>query len=249
MAVSKDVKSIGILGFGAFGRLVAEYLHPHFQITVSDPQISPGQHQEYDIQVGSPEDVAKADLVILAVPIEVLALSIQEIRPHLRPGTIVADVTSVKVEPVKVMKELLPADVEIVGTHPLFGPQSSFDGISDRKIAICPVWGKSARRIAAFLRHVLKLKVYITSPEEHDKEAAVVQGITHLIAKVLVRMEPLPTRLTTLSFDRMIHATDMVRDDSESVFLAIERENPYSAEMRQRFFKIAEQLRSELETG
>ncbi|MEM7462255.1 MAG: prephenate dehydrogenase, partial [Pseudomonadota bacterium] len=174
MSTSKDVKSIGILGFGAFGRLVAEYLHPYFEITVSDPQILPGDHLEHGMHVGSPADVAKADLVILAVPIEVLASSIRELRPHLRPGAIVADVTSVKVEPVKVMKELLPADVEIVGTHPLFGPQSSFDGIVDRKIAICPVRGSSARRIAAFLRYVLKLKVYITTPEEHDKEAAVV---------------------------------------------------------------------------
>lgn len=102
-------------------------------------------------------------------------------------------------------------------------------------------------RVAAFLRRVLGLKVYITTPEEHDKEAAIVQGITHLIAKVLVRMEPLPDRLTTASFDKLIQATDMVRDDPASVFLAIERDNPFSAEMRQRFFAIAEQIKCELE--
>ena len=152
-----------------------------------------------------------------------------------------------KVEPVRVMKETLPSYVEIVGTHPLFGPQSSCDGIAGRKIAICPVRGRAAWRIAAFLRRILKLKVYITHPEEHDREAAVVQGITHLIAKVLVRMEPLPKRLTTASFDRLVQAIDMVRHDSESVFLAIERDNPFSAEMRRRYFDIAEEVRSEVE--
>ena len=145
------------------------------------------------------------------------------------------------------MLETLPDDVEIIGTHPLFGPQSSLDGIAGRKIAICPIRGRSAGRVAAFLRHVLKLRVYITTPEEHDREAAVVQGVTHLIAKVLVRMEPLPTRLTTASFDLLVQATEMVRHDSESVFLTIERDNPFSAKARRRYFDIAEEVRSEVE--
>ena len=154
---------------------------------------------------------------------------------------------SVKVKPVEIMRAGLPDHVEIVGTHPLFGPQSSEGGIAGRKIAVCPVRGNSFRRIAAFLRHVLKLDVYITSPEEHDREAAVVQGLTHLIAKVLIRMEPLPQRLTTASFDRLMEAIGMVRHDSESVFLAIERDNPFSAEMRRRYFEVADGVRAEVE--
>ena len=87
----------------------------------------------------------------------------------------------------------------------------------------------------------------MADPEEHDREAAVVQGITHLIARVLLRMGPLPKRLTTASFDQLVQAIDMVRYDSESVFLAIERDNPFSAAMRKRYFEVAEQVRSEVE--
>ena len=85
------------------------------------------------------------------------------------------------------------------------------------------------------------------TPNEHDRQAAIVQGVTHLVAKVLVRMEPLPTRLTTASFDHLMRATDMVRHDSAGVFLAIERDNPYAAEVRARFFSLAESARAELD--
>ncbi|MBN8897767.1 MAG: prephenate dehydrogenase/arogenate dehydrogenase family protein, partial [Rhodospirillales bacterium] len=76
-----------------------------------------------------------------------------------------------------------------------------------------------------------------------------VQGLTHLIAKVLVSMEPLPTRMTTRSFELIMQAVDMVRYDAPEVFQAIERSNPYSAGVRQRFFALAAQLDAELSCG
>ena len=89
--------------------------------------------------------------------------------------------------------------------------------------------------------------MFQVSAEDHDREAAVVQGLTHLIAKVLLAMEPLPTRMTTVSFDRIMQAVEMVRHDSPAVFRAIERDNPYSAEVRDRFFALADQARAELD--
>jgi prephenate dehydrogenase len=236
------------MGFGAFGKLIATHLHMHFTLTVYDPvapQISPSLSSR--IRNGDMAAVGCCDIVILAVPVGELPHAIRSLRPHLRPGSIVVDVGSVKVKPAKVMEAELPSFVDIVGTHPLFGPQSARDGIRGRKIAICPVRGNAAPRIAAFLRRALGLRVFITTPEEHDREAAVAQGVTHLIAKVLVRMEPLPKRLTTASFDLLVQATAMVRYDAASVFLAIERDNPYAAGVRDRFFALAEETRTNLE--
>ncbi len=142
---------------------------------------------------------------------------------------------------------LLPEHVEILGSHPLFGPQSAKSGLRGRKIALCPVRGTSFRRIAAFLRARFGLDVIVTTPEAHDREAAVAQGITHLVARVLTRMEPLPERLTTRSFDLLVEAAAMVRNDAPSVYHAIERENPFAAEVRSRFFALAEAARAELD--
>ena len=73
-----------------------------------------------------------------------------------------------------------------------------------------------------------------------------VQGLTHLIAKVLVQMEPLPTRMTTRSFELLMQGVSMVRHDAPEVFQAIERSNPYSREVRRRFFDLASMLDAEL---
>jgi prephenate dehydrogenase len=247
MSSKTATTSVGLLGFGAFGRLIAAHLHPHFPLVAYDRSMLPGDHLEGRIRAGDMAAVGRCDVVILAVPVRELVSAIKELRPYLHPGSIVVDVASVKVNAVKAMEAELPPFVDIVGTHPLFGPQSAREGISGRKIAVCPVRGTSAPRIAAFLRSKLGLKVFVTTPEEHDREVAVVQGVTHLIAKVLVGMEPLPRRLTTASFDCLMQATEMVRYDAASVFRAIACDNPFAAEIRERFFNLATEARAELD--
>jgi prephenate dehydrogenase len=86
----------------------------------------------------------------------------------------------------------------------------------------------------------------MTTPDAHDREAAMVQGLTHLIAKVLVQMEPLPARMTTRSFDLLMQGVGMMRHDAPEVFQAIEQVNPYAREVRRRFFDLAANLDAEL---
>jgi prephenate dehydrogenase len=236
---------LGLIGFGAFGRLTARHLSAWFEVIAHDPAATDGEG------VATLADLATAaacPTVILAVPVEVLEATLEAIRPYLAPYALVIDVGSVKVKPAQAMEALLPPGVRIVGAHPLFGPQSGKDGVAGLRIAVCEVRGaKDARRVAAFCRLALKLKVFQVTPEEHDREAAVVQGLTHLIARVLLRMEPLPTRMTTSSFERLMQAVDMVRHDSPAVFRAIERDNPFAAEVRERFFALADAARGELD--
>ncbi|WP_186419483.1 prephenate dehydrogenase [Bosea sp. CS1GBMeth4] len=238
--------SVGLMGFGAFGRLIARHLEPHCRLLAFDPAL-PADMAAGGIIAADPAEIAACDIVILAVPVAALSGAIATLRPHLRRGAIVVDVGSVKIGPARTMLAELPGDVEIIGTHPLFGPQSGRDGIKGLKIAICPIRGASAWRIAAFLRRVLGLEVIMTTPEAHDREAALVQGLTHLIAKILVRMEPLPRRMTTASFDLLMQATEMVRHDSPAVFLAIEQANPHARPVRDRFFALAEEMRARLD--
>ncbi len=239
---------LGIIGFGAFGRLMAGHLRPFFQLCAYDPAVPPGSPAGMaGIALGSLAEAAACPFVVLAMPVNRLADTVPALGPHLRPGTLVLDVGSVKVIPAAIMLRGLPGDVGIVATHPLFGPQSARDGIRGLKVAVCPVRGDAGPRVAAFLRRALGLQVIMTTPDAHDREAAMVQGLTHLIAKVLVQMEPLPARMTTRSFDLLMQGVDMVRHDAPEVFEAIERSNPYAREVRRRFFDLASRLDSELE--
>jgi prephenate dehydrogenase len=242
--------AIGLMGFGAFGRLMAGHLQPHLPLVVFDP-VRPAEPDcsGKGLAPGGIAEVAACDIVILAVPVDRLIEAIAELRPHLRAGTVVLDVGSVKIEPARLLLAGLPDNVEIIGAHPLFGPQSARDGIAGLKIAVCPIRGGSAGRIAAFLRHTLKLDVILTTPDAHDRDMALVQGLTHLVAKILVRMEPMPRRMTTRSFELLMQAAEMVRHDAPGVFLAIERGNPHAMAVRERFFRHAEEITNALEHG
>lgn len=236
---------LGLIGYGAFGRLTAQHLSQWCEVRAFDPQL--GASDEHVTAV-SLQEAAACPVVILAVPVGVLEQTLTEIAPMLTQGALVLDVGSVKVKPAEAMQRLLPAHVRIVGTHPLFGPQSAKNGLAGLRIAICEVRGtKDARRTAAWCRKVLGLKVFNVSPEDHDREAATVQGLTHLIAKVLLNMEPLPTRMTTASFERVMQGVDMVRHDSPAVYQAIERDNPFAAGVRERFFALFDKARGELD--
>jgi prephenate dehydrogenase len=237
--------ALGLIGFGAFGRLTARHLSAWFDVVAYDPAATDGA----GIATLAPlSEAAGCPTVILAVPVEALEATLDAIRPHLRADALLIDVGSVKVKPARLMSGRLPGGVRIVGTHPLFGPQSAKAGVAGLRIAVCEVRGaKDARRVAAFCRLALNLRVFQVSPEDHDREAATVQGLTHLIARVLLAMEPLPTRMTTASFERLMQAVDMVRHDSRAVFRAIERDNPFAAEVRERFFGLAEKARAELD--
>lgn len=235
--------SLGIIGFGAFGQLSARYLLPYFRVLAADPLVTesplPG------VEMAALDRVCRCDLVVIAVPLSALAEVCRAIAPLLRPGTVVMDVCSTKVEPAGILLAELPPHVDLVATHPMFGPQSIAAGTRGLKVVICPLRGRSAPRIAAFLRLRFGLAVLIASPEEHDREAALTQGLTHLIAKALLRMDHLPDRITTRSFDLIRQAVDMVRHDAPGVSHAIES-NPFAQGARNRFFAEMEAVRREL---
>ncbi|MEF2073621.1 prephenate dehydrogenase/arogenate dehydrogenase family protein [Consotaella aegiceratis] len=234
--------TLGFVGFGAFARLAAGHLHEHFSLCAHDPAFDGVAVDPSGVVFTDLATVARCPVVVLAVPVGRFAEAAEAIAPHIEAGTLVLDVGSVKVGPARVMLELLPDHVDIVATHPLFGPQSARAGIAGLKIAVCPLRGSAGGRVAAFLRRFLRLDVIVTTPERHDRDAAMAQGLTHLIAKVLVQMEPLPTRVTTRSFDLLVQAVEMVRHDAPEVFDAIERLNPYAEDVRRRFFALASDL-------
>ncbi len=236
--------TIGLVGFGGFGRLIAQELWHGCPIRICDPAYTRATLPDgRRVPMEGLAEVAQCDIVVLAVPVARMAHVCRVLAPHLRPGTLVLDVGSVKVAPMRDMRAFLPPHVEILGTHPLFGPQSAKDGVSGRKIALCPERGTGWRRVAAFLK-ARGLEVIVTTAQEHDRELAMVQGLTHLIGKVLTDLGPLPERMTTASFDLLREAVGMVQDDPPTVLHAIEVANPYASEVREAFFARADELRA-----
>ncbi len=246
--VFKKVHKLGLFGLGAFGRLIVKHLSPYFDIYAHDP--SPHARafaKRHNVTLASFEETAACRIVVLAAPVRALKSLAEAIAPHVHPRALVIDVGSVKMKPAQWLLDALPKSVYILCTQPLFGPQSARKGIHDLEIVVCPVRVRRLGPIERFFKETLDLKVSFATPEQHDKALAAVQGLTHLIAKVLSGLEPLPKVHTTRSYDLMMQGVGLVQGDSDELFLSIERDNPFAAEIRKRFFHEIDQLRGRLE--
>jgi prephenate dehydrogenase len=229
------MKTVGIIGFGSFGQFMAKHIKPFANITVYD--VSMDVNSNSDVTFGTLADVLNCEIVILGVPVQVLENVLIQIKEFIRPGTIFLDVCSVKVKPIDLMLKHLPKDVDIIGTHPLFGPKSGAKGISGLKIAICNTRCSSENfeMIKNFLSEKLDLAVLGRTPEEHDKEVAYAQVLTHFIARALKDMNIPKLDQTTKTYDKLMDVMDIISLDSMELFMAIQKENPYAADVRKDF--------------
>jgi prephenate dehydrogenase len=239
--------SLGLIGVGSFGSFAAEHLAPHFDLILHDlfADVS-ALAKKLKARTGDLKATAACDVVLLAVPVQKMKKVLAEIAPHLKKNALVIDVASVKIKPVAAMLELLPKSISIVGTHPLFGPQSGKAGIKGLNIAVCEVRGGQGSCVARFCIAKLGLRVTEVTPEEHDREAAYVQGLTHLLAKIVLSLNLPKMRFPTYTYELMQQMVEMVRHDSEELFRAIERENPFSKEAKKAFFAAAKKLEDKM---
>ena len=222
------MKRLGLIGFGAFGQLIAQQLAGRFAISVHDPNALEGAVAAAGAQPLPLAEVAAADIVILAVPVQAMEAAIIAAAPHIRPGATVIDVASVKLLPSQWLEQHMPADAHIVPTHPLFGPQSTArGGLAGRQLVICPVRGDRHRKVAA-LGEELGLRIRITTADDHDREMAYVQALTHLIGRSLAQMDIPDERLKTRTYQHLLDLTELIGNDSFELFSAIQTMNPHA---------------------
>jgi prephenate dehydrogenase len=229
-------KTIGIIGFGAFGQFIESHLKSYFKIVHFDP-IS---------EKSTPlAEICKSDFVILAMPVQKLEEVLIKIKDLLSINTVVIDVCSIKVQPLKLMQQYLPSKTQYLATHPLFGPKSGANGIKGLNIAICEgrIDPELKFKLTEFLKTTLELKVIETTADDHDYQMAYVQGLTHFIARGLNSIKlPENLNLTTATFEHLIKLKDIVGMDSEELFKVIQNSNPHSKNVRKIFLESLNSL-------
>lgn len=125
----------------------------------------------------SEEVAAQADVVLISVPIPQVGKVVRLVAPHVKPGAALMDLTSVKTEPVAAM--LAHYGGEVVGTHPLFGPGE--EDIKGRTVVLCPGRGGQWLKWLEDLLRQAGARVQITTPEDHDRVMALIQGLSHFL--------------------------------------------------------------------
>lgn len=137
---------------------------------------------DYEVRVLDREDwpkvetlAAGVELCLLAVPIDMTPGVAARIAPYLSGDCVLADITSLKGEPVAAMLRSHPGPV--LGLHPLFGPATAS---MDKQIVVV----SPGRRMEACQWLLEQLTVWgnvlvETSPEEHDQIMGIVQALRH----------------------------------------------------------------------
>ena len=241
------MKELGFIGFGSFGQFIIPHLKPYFTITVYDKLNLSEKANELGVNWGTLEETASKDLVALAIPVQFLESLLKDIASMVKPKSLIFDLSSVKVKPIDLMMKYLPANVDIIGTHPLFGPQSGRNGIEGLNIVICPARTKRERNLIRFFGHELKLNVLERTAISHDKQMAYVQALTHFVGRAINEMEIPDVEQKTPAYQYLLDIKRNLGRDSMDLFMTIERENPYAKEVRNQFIEELKALNKKIE--
>ena len=162
--------TVGIIGFGRFGQFIGKTFTKYANVIGTSRSdyttIASDMGAKYiplsDLESFVMED--DLDVIVVAVSIVSFEDTVKELVPHLRKRIetkgagscpLIVDVLSVKEHARKVFLEHLPAECDVLCTHPMFGPDSAKHGWQDQtfvyertrvdKVLIEPSTNKSHR--------------------------------------------------------------------------------------------------------
>jgi prephenate dehydratase/prephenate dehydrogenase len=228
------LETIGIIGGkGKMGKAFSEYfLRKGFEVYVSD----------VDTKYSNIDIAQQCDIVIVSVPISKTSEVIQGIAGEMKETSLLMDFTSIKSEPVKIMKRYFSGAV--LGVHPMFGPDNLSDG---QTIVFCPgrgkLWQKRMKEIFSCF------SVVEISAEKHDQSMALVQGLQHFMETVygstLANMDiPLSDLLSVSSpiYRLQMNIVGRVLSQDESMYSRIVFGSEYAKKAIHLFIQQAKRL-------
>jgi prephenate dehydrogenase len=227
---------VGIIGFGRLGKLASKYLSEDFTLKIYDKNDFSDEISKLGASPATLKEVCSCPVVIPFVPIGVFEKCIEEISPLLQENALVIDVCSVKEVPVKIMEEKLPQGVQILGTHPMFGPDSAKDTVFGTKIALCPVRIKDDlyQKIVSYL-NFHGIKTIHTTAKDHDQQISKSLILTHLIGRTLIEFGAHKLEIDTKGYRRLLKILQTVENDSWELFEDMNRYNAYAKEIHHTF--------------
>jgi len=227
-----------VIGAGALGSVLAEYLVREHPVSVYD--VDKGRSSRLADRIGgrpieSLEGPLSYDVVVISVPISATPSVVREVSAKMDEGTIV-EVSSVKSPVVPSMREASEKGIETVSIHPLFGP--GLKDLSTGRAALIPI--VNAERELEISFSLFPFEYVIVNVEDHDRAMAWL-ALIHLIlhaflssseseAEVIKSLET-----TTLRWFLRLGASSLLQ--SESLTEDLIKENPYFQEVLDRFLR------------
>ena len=234
MSTDPTPSHAAVIGLGRFGRFWAELLSDTYQVVGTSRRTVHGLPSS--VRQVPLEEAVQAEVIFLTVAISAMPEVVRRIAPMVRRDATVVDTCSVKLFPVEQMTAHLPASVDIVACHPMFGPDSARERVDALPTIMWPIrdrYGRYGEIMRAFTD--LNFRVVEMKPDDHDREAAFTQGVTHLVGRLLKGMELKPSTIATLGYTRLLQVMEQTCNDPLELFHDLQTFNPYTPQMRRRF--------------
>jgi prephenate dehydrogenase len=222
-----DVRTIGIIGYGNFGAFLYLLLGK-FVSGIAVRIFSPDKQPDGKLFF-SFEEVARCDVVVLAVPIRAYEEVIKSVVPLMRHDGILVDIATVKMHTVHLLQKYA-AHLRWVAIHPMFGPESVAErggDVDGLRIAVTKhTISKSEFNALRKLFEGLGFQVVSTTPKIHDGHLAQTLFVTHVWGDVFDRAGFGPTEIDTVSFGYLMKAMNSVKHDKQ-LFIDVYKYNPF----------------------
>jgi prephenate dehydratase len=172
-------------GSGNFGGWYARFFNEiGFDVTITGRHSRKLKAKAGELGVRWSKDnrgaASQGDVVILSTPIDSIPALIKELAPALKPGSLLADFSSVKENACRALGSVRRRDVELASLHPLHGPR--VESLKGMTILAVPVRTNGKYEMLKRVFRGEGAKVVEVSAREHDEAMAVVQGLSHFIA-------------------------------------------------------------------
>lgn len=194
------------------------------------------------------EIAKKADIVIVSVPIQKFSIVIKEIKPFLKSDSLLTDITSLKIQP---LKEMSKCDCGVLGMHPLFGPMAP--NLENQNIVFC--YQKNNYWVN-FLKKLFQkngAKIVEISAKEHDRQVAFMQALLHFINLSCAntfskeKFKPLSDFLTPV-FKLQSLVIGRILSQDPYLYASIEMENPYFSSLLDSYYREVGRLRKTIKS-
>ena len=223
---------IGVVGFGNFGQFLTKRFITggHSVIATSRTDYSELASTLGATFYRDSDDFCEEhpDVVIFCTSILSLEATLDNFPfQRLKRNTLVCDVLSVKQFPKQLFLRRLPSHFDILCIHPMFGPDSGKGSWHDLplvfdKVRIGVEDSRSERcdSLLAFFDSQ-GCRMVEMSCEEHDRQAASSQFITHTVGRMLGTMELSETTISTKGFDSLMSLVDNTYHDSFDLYYGL----------------------------
>jgi prephenate dehydrogenase len=242
------IMQVGVYGLGRFGSFWAQVLARHAEVRAwsRDPShpMPPG------VVRASEEEVLAEPIVFFCVAISAFEEVLVRTASRIPSGTLAMDTCSVKSYPAGLMRRLLAPTVSVLATHPMFGPDSAAESLQGLPMVLCPVRiaPDELERWQRFFAS-LGLSVAVMDPDEHDRQAAFTQGVTHYLGRVLKDLGVAPSAIATVGYRRLLEIVEQTCNDPWQLFLDLQRFNPHTREMRERLRRSLDAVMAAIDGG